>query len=350
MMPAAIDAAALAGAWSVVGRTVHRLEQAVSPAGAVAVASGAVSLLAGAAWSLSSRRRRPSLVAIVDPYRVVPSRARPAPLPDVLALPPLRRLSRAIGEAVVRARPGRWLAGMLERSGSRVEVGEVVVAWLVLGVLLAATAWILSGLFGAVVVVVVTLVGTPATLRIMVERRARLFASQLPDVLKLTASSLRAGFSLLQGLDAVAKQLREPSRSELQRVLAEAMLGRPVEDALEDAASRIGNGDFAESVAAVRIQQEAGGNLAALFDTLAATMQQRLRLRREVRTLTSEGRMSAYVLGVLPPALGAFILAVNRPYALELVHSFPGKVMLSSAIVLEVVGFAWMHRIVRVEA
>jgi len=96
-----------------------------------------------------------------------------------------------------------------------------------------------------------------AVLRVLVDRRTRLFGSQLPDVLKLTSSSLRAGFSLLQGLESVTKQVKEPSKGEFQRVLAEAV-SAALEDALEAAADRIQNRDFTESVVAVRIQQESG--------------------------------------------------------------------------------------------
>ncbi len=189
-----------------------------------------------------------------------------------------------------------------------------------------------------------------AVLNILVDRRSRLFGAQLPDVLKLASSSLRAGFSLLQGLESVTKQVREPSKAELQRVLAEARLGRPLEDALEAAAQRIQNRDFTESVVAVRIQQESGGNLAVLFDTLAETMVQRVRMRREVRTLTAEGRLSAYILGIMPLALAIFIFVVDRSYMMVLFHTFPGKVMLVTGIVLEVVGFFWMWRTVKIDA
>ncbi len=179
---------------------------------------------------------------------------------------------------------------------------------------------------GLVLVAIIVIVVPLAVLQTFVDRRSRLFASQLPDVLKLTASSLRAGFSLVQGLDSVTRQVREPSRGELQRVLAEARLGRPIDEALGDAAARIHNRDFSESVVAVRIQQETGGNLAGLFDTLAETMVQRLQMRRQVRTLTAEGRLSAYILGIMPLALGIFIFVVNRPYELVLFHSTAGKI------------------------
>ena len=238
---------------------------------------------------------------------------------------------------------------MLERSGTRTRLGELLVIWIIGGIALLALGWVLAGVIGALLVLILLLVIPPAALQGAIDHRARLFATQLPDVLKLTASSLRAGFSLLQGLEAVSKQLREPSAAEMQRVLAEARLGRPVEDALEAAAARIRNRDFSESVAAVRIQQEAGGNLATLFDTLAETMVARLRLRREVRTLTAEGRLSAYILGAMPLLLGLFIFSVNRAYMEALFQTFTGKIMLVGALLLQVVGFYWMYRVVTIE-
>ncbi|HUC14030.1 MAG TPA: type II secretion system F family protein, partial [Acidimicrobiales bacterium] len=92
-----------------------------------------------------------------------------------------------------------------------------------------------------------------------------------------------------------------------------------------------------------------GGNLAALFDILAETMVHRLQMRREVRTLTAEGRLSAYVLGILPLALGVFIFFANRPYELVLFHSTAGNYLLVGGLVLLVAGFYWMYRIVKIE-
>ncbi len=298
------------------------------------------------------RHRRPNLADVLEPYRIVPLEVPGAPAEDaweLLTLPQLKRLSRALEAFAARTRVGRWLADMLERSGSRNRLGELLVIWLISGTLLLLLAWALAGVAGILIILILLLAVPPAALQAAIDHRAKLFATQLPDVLKLTASSLRAGFSLLQGLEAVTKQLREPSAGELQRVLAEARLGRPVEDALEAASARIRNRDFSESVAAVRIQQEAGGNLATLFDTLAETMVQRLRLRREVRTLTAEGRLSAYILGCTPLALGIFIFAINRPYMEVLLQSSAGKVMFVGGLLLQIVGFYWMYRVVKIE-
>ena len=297
------------------------------------------------------RRRPPDLGDIVAPYRITPEdgRQNTDDAWTLLTLPSLKHLSVALEGYVGESRVGRWFTMMLDRSGARARLGELIVIWLLAGVALLLLAWVLAGLLGVLIMLVVLLVIPPAALQAAVDHRARLFATQLPDVLKLTASSLRAGFSLLQGLEAVTRQMREPSAGELQRVLAEARLGRPVEEALEAAAARIDNRDFSESVAAVRIQQEAGGNLASLFDTLADTMVQRLRLRREVRTLTAEGRLSAYILGLMPLLLGILIFTINRAYMDVLFQTFAGKVMLLGSLVLQIIGFYWMYRIVKIE-
>jgi Flp pilus assembly protein TadB len=297
------------------------------------------------------RRRPPNLSEILGAYSILPveGQQNTDDAGTLLTLPVLKRLSVTLESYLGDTRVGRWLTMMLDRSGIRAKLGELLVIWLIAGLALILLAWVLAGVLGIFIVLILLVVVPPAALQGAVDHRAKLFASQLPDALKLTASSLRAGFSLLQGLEAVTKQLREPSAGELQRVLTEARLGRPVEEALEGAAARIRNRDFSESVAAVRIQQEAGGNLAALFDTLAETMVQRLRLRREVHTLTAEGRLSAYILGLMPLLLGILIFTINRAYMEVLFQTFAGKVMLIGGLLLQIVGFYWMYRIVDIE-
>jgi tight adherence protein B len=297
------------------------------------------------------KRHRADLSAILAPYRLMPldGEGNANDSWTLLTLPALKKLSVTLESLISDTRPGRWLNTMLERSAARTRLGELLVIWLIAGLALVLLAWVLAGVLGILVVLVLLFIVPPAALQVAIDRRARLFATQLPDVLKLTASSLRAGFSLTQGLEAVTRQLQEPSAGELQRVLAEARLGRPIEEALEGAANRIRNRDFSESVAAVRIQQEAGGNLASLFDTLADTMLQRVRLRREVRMLTAEGRLSAYILGCLPLLLGIFIFTVDRSYMQVLFQAPVGKIMLLGGLLLQIVGFYWMYRTVTIE-
>jgi len=188
-----------------------------------------------------------------------------------------------------------------------------------------------------------------AVVEFLAQRRSRAFDAQLPDVLKLLASSLRAGFSLVQGLDAVTRQVKEPMHAELARSLAEIRLGAAPEDALGAVPERTGSRDFGWAVIAIRIQREVGGNLSEILDTVATTMIERERLRREVRTLTAEGRISALILGLLPFFLGIYLFIVDRSYLSLLFTTFPGEIALLVGLMLEVLGVWWMIKLVNIE-
>src|SRR5690606_30724328 len=135
-----------------------------------------------------------------------------------------------------------------------------------------------------------------AVVNLLARRRRATFMAQLPDTLQLLSGTLRAGYSLMQGVEAVSQEADDPMGLELRRVVTEARLGRPLEDALDGTAERMGSPDFGWAVMAIRIQREVGGNLSELLLTVAETMIARERLRRDIRALTAEGRVSAIVL------------------------------------------------------
>ena len=145
-----------------------------------------------------------------------------------------------------------------------------------------------------------------------VARRERVkFENQLPDTLNLISTSLRAGYSLLQALEAVASESPEPTGREFGRAINETRLGRSPVDSLKDIAERMQSVDFDWAVLAISIQREVGGNLAEVLQTAAETMLHRNRLRREMKALTAEGRISAIVLSALPILLFAFLYFSN---------------------------------------
>ena len=183
------------------------------------------------------------------------------------------------------------------------------------------------------------------------KRAARLkkFEVQLPDTLSLLAGSMRAGFSFLQGLEAVADEAQDPMRRELQRVFTEARLGRPPEEALEELAERMSSADLGWAVMAIRIQREVGGNLAELLDTVAETMAQRERLRREVRALTAEGRFSAYILSAMPPGFFLMFYALQPDYMGRLFNEPLGVIGVIGGGIATVLGWFWLRKIVSIE-
>jgi tight adherence protein B len=168
-------------------------------------------------------------------------------------------------------------------------------------------------------------------------------------MLQLLGTTLRSGFSILQGLDTVARQLSNPIGKEMRHVVAEARLGRSLVDALNEVAQRVRSPDFEWVVTAIGIQREVGGNLAELLDIVADTMNARARLRREARTLTAEGRIGAVVISVLPAAIGLFVYTVNPSYISPLFHTGSGEILLYGSLGLAVLGIVWLRKLVDIE-
>jgi len=179
--------------------------------------------------------------------------------------------------------------------------------------------------------------------------RRRRFAEDLPDTLQLVAGSLRSGFSLAASLDAASQHAREPMAGEFKRALARERVGAALEDSLDDAAVRMRNQDFGWVVIAIRIQREVGGNLADILQATVETLRERLYLKRQVKALSAEGRLSAYILLALPFLVGGWATWRNPEYASLLWTTTMGLVMLAIGVVLMAVGCIWLRAVVRIE-
>jgi tight adherence protein B len=177
-------------------------------------------------------------------------------------------------------------------------------------------------------------------------KRLRAFEEQLPDILVTMAASLKAGHSFRQGMQSVVDEGVDPAAREFKRVLAEARLGRPMDDALTEMASRIGSKNFEFVMSAVTIQRQVGGSLASLFDMVADTVRQRQQFRRKIKGLTAMGRMSAYVLVGLPFVVGVAIYAINRDYMAPLLETSTGHKLILLIFVMMGFGSAVLKKIV----
>lgn len=196
---------------------------------------------------------------------------------------------------------------------------------------------------------VLGLVLPSVALRFLARRRGKKFEAQLPEVLTLVASSLSTGFSLLQALDAVAKDAAEPSAKEFSRALAETRIGADVGEALEHMADRMDSVNMRWTAMAIRIQREVGGNLAETLRTTAKTLREREELKRHVRALSAEGRLSAYILIALPIGIFLYTMQTNREYIELLWQRQLGWAMLAGGIVSLVIGVFWMRKVVDVK-
>jgi tight adherence protein B len=238
----------------------------------------------------------------------------------------------------------------LEQANMPIRPGEAIAGVIGLAVIVSViTAIVLGGIIGGLVGGFATLLVAAGSVNYVARRERNRFIDQLPDTLNLISTSLRAGYSLLQSLEAVASEAPQPTAREFGRALTETRLGRPPVDALKDVAARMESVDFDWAVLAISIQREVGGNLAEVLQTAAETMLHRNRLRREMKALTAEGRISAIVLGALPLGLFLFLYSTNRDYLEPLFTSTAGIAAMVGAMVLLGVGIFWLTRIVRIE-
>jgi len=244
------------------------------------------------------------------------------------------RIATRLEAAGSALKPAEWLL---------VHVGIVVLATLV-GLVLGH-----GNLFVAFLFLAAGAVGPWVYLGLRRARRHKAFNEALPDTLQLLSGALSAGLSLAQAVDTVVHEGAEPLASEFKRALVETRLGVGLEDALDGIAERFTSEDFAWVVMAVRIQRQVGGNLAELFDTVAGTMRERQYIRRQVASLAAEGKLSAAVIGGLPPIFTLYLALTNRTYLTPLFTDTRGIIMVVFGIVWLSVGIFWMSKLVKVE-
>ncbi len=180
-------------------------------------------------------------------------------------------------------------------------------------------------------------------------RRLGKLNTQIADALAIMANSLRAGYSFLQAMDMVSREMSPPISDEFSAAMKEMSLGAPTEAALTSLADRVGSEDLELVVTAVLIQRQVGGNLAEVLDNIAHTIRERVRIRGEIRTLTAQGRLSGIIIGILPVALGFLLYAINPGY-ITLLFTHPiGRLMIAMAVIGETIGALVIRRIVTIE-
>ena len=186
-------------------------------------------------------------------------------------------------------------------------------------------------------------------LQMKIRKRRKDFVNQLGDMLSMVASALRAGFSFVQAVEIVSKEMAAPMSVEISKLIREINVGVPMETALEDINRRVECPEFELITTAVLIQRQVGGNLAQILDNISDTINERIRMKREVLALTAQGRMSAVVLALLPMALAAFLFSVNHDYFDPLLASPMGKIAIGIALLMELLGYLVIKKIVDID-
>lgn len=183
-----------------------------------------------------------------------------------------------------------------------------------------------------------------------IQTRLVKFENQLPDTLGLWVNALRSGYSVLQSMEAIARDAPEPTATEFKRVVQEVQLGIDMENALEHLLNRLESEDLDLVITAVNIQREVGGNLAEILDVISHTIRERIKLKGEIRVLTAQGRITGYLISGLPIVLALFLYTINREYMSHLFENrMCGWPMLGIGLALIGIGMALIQKIVDID-
>lgn len=226
--------------------------------------------------------------------------------------------------------------------------GEFLLISLGLG-LVGALVGAVFGALASLLAAVIGLLGPWALLAVRSQERKKQIGAALPDVLGTLSNALRAGFSLMQALDACTRQTKGALSQEFERMLAEMRVGVSIDDAMDHLVQRARSADLELMVTVIGIQRQVGGNLADILDRIQQTIRERVRLKGEVRALSAQGKMSALVVGGMPIALVAVMQVMSPTFLSPMWQPGPGRILLILAVILQVIGFVALRRIVRIE-
>ncbi len=277
------------------------------------------------------------------------------------------RRDKEVKESLLRKRAGDAHGGFLDSIMNRMQLVKKLQAVLdqadvdwsasrmlinLSAITLAVAAVMITLQFGAV-----SIVGSVAATLCMPllwllrkrKKRIRVFVEQLPDAFDLMGQALRAGHALAGAIQLISQQMPNPIAKEFARVFHEQNLGLKVEDAMLNMAKRIDQMDVRFFVTAVLIQRQTGGDLAEVLDKIGKVIRDRVQLLGTVQALTAEGRLSGWVLLALPVVVFGACLVVNREYAMVLIDTPTGRMMLAVAAAMDLMGMAMIKKIVNIK-
>lgn len=262
----------------------------------------------------------------------------------------LRRWSQKRARKNARKKQGTSLDMRMQQAGIPLQGSEFLLLLLLLFAIVLIVGWILTGsAWNGVVIGAGVCVAAWFYVLHRIKSRHDAFVHQLGDCLSLVANALRAGFSFLQTMELVSREMQPPMNTEFGRVVRETSLGVPMEQALRRMEGRVNSPDFSLIVTAVIIQQQVGGNLAEIIDTINETIRERVRLRREIGTLTAQGRATGVVLALIPPILGFILYTISPDYMQPLLTTTYGHIAIGVGFVMEVIGFLVIRKIMDIK-
>ncbi len=245
-------------------------------------------------------------------------------------------ISKNLAQADLKFRPAEYIALIIIAAVLSAIVGSILGRSIVFGLIAGIAGAFLPNFY----------------VRRARSTRLKLFDNQLGDMLNLMVNGLRAGFSTLQAMEAVSREMPPPICDEFRRVVQEMQLGIAMEEALDHLLRRINSDDLDMVITAITVQREVGGNLAEILDVISYTIRERVRIKGEIQALTAQGRATAYVISFLPIALVLLLFFINRPYVMQFFNPETrtcGIPMLCTAAGMIIAGFFTAQKIVDID-
>lgn len=262
----------------------------------------------------------------------------------------LKRLNQRLKQTLRPKKTNGQVEHFLQSAGMTWSPGEYVAYRLISAAILGSLCYLV---FSNVLLLVVGAFAGYFYPKLVVgnrrKKRIKRFNEGLADVITSLINSLRAGFSFLQALKSVEEEAETPIKEEIGHVLKEMQYGSSLEEALIHLTHRMPSEDLDIFVQAVLIQRQVGGNLATVLSSIVETIRERIKIQRQVKTLTAQGKMSGIVIGALPFALGGVITIISPTYMSPMFHSFIGIMVLVGAFVSGMIGFVLIQKITKIE-
>ncbi len=259
-------------------------------------------------------------------------------------------LADSLNRALARRGVGASLATQLARANLKFTVGEFLALTVILVIGLGAAAYILRRDF--VITAIACLAGFFGPwiyVKLMRGQRLRAFDNQLSDTINLMVNGIRAGYSVMQAMEAVSEEMGPPISEEFGRVVREVQLGLNLEQSLDNMLRRITSDDLDMMITAIKVQREVGGNLAEVLDAISYTIRERVRIKGEIKALTSYGRGAGNLLSALPVILSVVIYLISPDFISQLFDDPCGWIMIGAAVAGIVVGYLVIRKIVDIE-
>lgn len=265
----------------------------------------------------------------------------------------------AIDAAMAKGKRGSQIARNLARADIKLTVTEFI-GVKILAALVGAGVGALVGRATPAAMVLAAIVGAVLIsfvpdiyVNIAAARRLKAFNNQLGDTIGMLANSLRSGYSFLQSMELVSREAPVPMSQEFRRVVQEVGLGLSTSQALDNLLKRVPSDDLDLLITAVNIQQEVGGNLAQILETIGHTIRERVRIKGEIQVLTAQGRISGYVITALPIGLAMFITVINPSYMAPIfTFGLPPRAWCCfplASLVMIAIGYVAIQKIVDIE-